>query len=84
VFCLFTARTKKIFNLVCLLYVNTAKKSIAAGALKIHGKNEISLQQLDAAMDDLVLLKYPLKKRVLQACASCISHNGKVMVKGLL
>jgi len=61
---------------------NSAKKAIAAGALKIHDKNEISLQQLDAAMDDLVLLKYPLKKRVLQACASCISHNGKVTVKG--
>ena len=60
---------------------NAAKKSIAAGALKICDKNDISLQQLDAAMDDLVLLKYPLKRRFLQACVSCIHHNGTVTVK---
>ena len=29
-------------------------------------------------MDDLLLLKPPLKKRFLQACVSCIAYDGKV------
>ncbi len=59
-----------------------AVKEIGAGALRLRPKAEISLKQLDAAMDDIVLLKYPLKKRFLQACVACITSDGKVTVKG--
>jgi hypothetical protein len=32
-------------------------------------------------MDELEYLKPPLKKRLLQACVSCISHDGEVTVQ---
>lgn len=59
-----------------------ARKAIGAGALKLRPKQEISLKQLDQAMDDLMFLKYPLRKRFLQACAACLNSDGKVTVKG--
>ncbi len=58
-----------------------AKRSIAAGALKMVDKKDLSLVALDAAMDDLALLKPPIKKRFLQACVNCISHDGKVTIE---
>ncbi|HHJ34226.1 MAG TPA: hypothetical protein ENJ87_00525 [Gammaproteobacteria bacterium] len=58
-----------------------AKRSISAGALKLLPKETISLESLNQAMDELEYLKPPLKKRFLQACVSCISHNGKVTIQ---
>lgn len=58
-----------------------AKRSIAAGALKMLDKKDISLDALNTAMDDLELLKPPIKKRFLQACVNCISHDGKVTIE---
>ena len=58
-----------------------AKRSIGAGALKMVAKAKVSTGVLDLAMDDLVLLKPPLKKRFLQACVSCISHDGEVSLQ---
>lgn len=55
-----------------------AKRAIGAGALQILPKAKLSTALLDMAMDDLVLLKPPLKKRVLQACVSCIADDGKL------
>lgn len=60
---------------------DTAKRSVAAGALNITPKTEISLDSLNVAMDELEFLKPPIKKRFLQACVSCISHDGKVTVQ---
>jgi len=40
-----------------------------------------SIDLLDMAMDELLLLKPPLKKRFLQACISCIAYDGKVTVQ---
>ncbi len=58
-----------------------AKRSVSAGALKLLAKDTISLDGLDNAMDELTFLKPPLKKRFLQACVSCISHDGKVTIQ---
>ena len=58
-----------------------AKQSIAAGALSLLPKDEVSLENLNDAMDELEHLKPPLKKRFLQACVSCISHDGKVSIR---
>lgn len=60
---------------------DTAKRSVAAGALSITAKAEISLDSLNSAMDELAFLKPPIKKRFLQACVSCISHDGEVSVQ---
>ena len=57
-----------------------AKRSVGAGALTLFAKEEISLDKLNNAMDELEFLKAPLKKRFLQACVSCISHKGKVTI----
>lgn len=57
---------------------DTAKRAIKAGALQMLDKSEINLSRLNAAMDDLEFLKPPLKKRFLQACVTCIAHDGKV------
>ena len=58
-----------------------AKRSIAAGALTILPKSAVSLDGLNNAMDELEFLKPPLKKRFLQACVSCIAHDGQVTVQ---
>jgi Zn-dependent protease with chaperone function/uncharacterized tellurite resistance protein B-like protein len=58
-----------------------AKRSVGAGALRMVAKEKVSTGVLDMAMDDLVLLKPPLKKRFLQACVSCIAHDGEVSLQ---
>lgn len=58
-----------------------AKRSVGAGALKLLPKDAISLDGLNDAMDELAFLKPPLKKRFLQACVNCISHDGKVTLQ---
>lgn len=63
------------------LAFDTAKRSVGAGALSLLAKESISLDSLNTAMDELGFLKPPIKKRFLQACVSCISHDGKVTVQ---
>ncbi len=60
---------------------NNAKHSVSAGALSLLPKDAISLDSLNDAMDELEFLKPLLKKRFLQACVSCISHDGKVTIQ---
>jgi len=58
-----------------------ARRSIRAAALSLLPKDAISLDSLNDAMDELEYLKPPLKKRFLQACVSCIAHDGKVTIQ---
>ena len=60
---------------------DTAKRSIAAGALEFIEEKKVTITQLDAAVDELELLKPPIKKRFLQAAATCIAHDGKVKIQ---
>lgn len=63
------------------LAFDAAKRSIGANALSLLDKSAISMEALNAAMDELELLKPPLKKRLLQACVNCIAHDGKVTLQ---
>ncbi len=63
------------------LAFDTAKRSVAAGALSLLPKADVSLDSLNTAMDELEFLKAPLKKRFLQACVSCISNDGEVTIQ---
>ncbi len=63
------------------LAFDDAKRSVSAGALSLLSKEAISLDSLNDAMDELEFLKPPIKKRFLQACVSCISHDGKVTIQ---
>ena len=58
-----------------------ARSSVNAGALRLLPKEAISLASLNEAMDELEFLKPPIKKRFLQACVNCISHDGKVTIQ---
>jgi len=58
-----------------------AKRAVGIGALKLLAKDAISLDSLNEAMNELEFLKPPLKKRFLQACVSCIAHDGKVTIQ---
>ncbi len=60
---------------------DAAKRSVGIGALKLLAKDAISLDSLNVAVDELAFLKPPLKKRFLQACVNCISHDGQVTVQ---
>ncbi|MCK5395453.1 MAG: M48 family metallopeptidase [Gammaproteobacteria bacterium] len=60
---------------------DSATRSVGAGALRLLPKTDVSLDSLNAAMDELELLKPPIKKRFLQACVNCISHDGKVTIQ---
>ena len=58
-----------------------ARSSVGASALSLLPKEAISLDSLNEAMDELEFLKPPIKKRFLQACVSCIAHDGKVTIQ---
>ena len=60
---------------------DAARRSVGAGALGLLAKDLISLDSLNEAMDELEFLKPPLKKRFLQACVACISHDGEVTIQ---
>jgi Zn-dependent protease with chaperone function len=60
---------------------DNAKRAIKAGALHFLPKQDISLESLNKAMDELEFLKPPIKKRFLQACVACIAYDGKVSLK---
>jgi len=60
---------------------DAAKRSVGAGALRLLPKADVSVDALNAAIDELELLKAPIKKRFLQACVNCISHDGKVTIQ---
>jgi hypothetical protein len=60
---------------------DAARRSVGAGALGLLAKDMISLDSLNEAMDELEFLKPPLKKRFLQACVACISHDGEVSIQ---
>ena len=60
---------------------DNAKRSVGAGALRLLPKADVSVDGLNAAIDELELLKPPIKKRFLQACVTCISHDGKVTIQ---
>lgn len=55
-----------------------AKRSVSAGALKYISDSHIPVEQLDHALDELLMLKPPIKKRFLQACVHCIAQDDEV------
>jgi hypothetical protein len=60
---------------------DSAKRSVGAGALRLLEKKFVSLDCLISAIDELELLKPPIKKRFLQACVNCIAHDDKVTIQ---
>lgn len=60
---------------------DAAKRSVGAGALQLLAVSEMTAENLSIAMDQLEQLKPPIKKRFLQACVSCITHNGEVTIQ---
>ena len=60
---------------------DTAKRSVAAGALEFIEDKKITITQLNTAIDELELLKPPIKKRFLQAAVTCIAHDGQVKIQ---
>jgi hypothetical protein len=60
---------------------DNARQSISAGALSMLPKDAISLDSMNAAMDELEFLKPPIKKRFLEACVACIAHDGEVTIQ---
>ena len=49
--------------------------------LKLLGQSECGLKVVDETLDVLVLAAPPIKKRILNACATCIGHDGRVAVE---
>jgi Zn-dependent protease with chaperone function len=59
----------------------SAKNSVGATALTLLPEDVVSIENLNLAIDELALLKPPIKKRFLQACVNCISHDGKISIQ---
>ena len=57
--------------------------AIGAGALQRIARKDMSLHNLDAAVDKLEQVKPLLKPRLLKAFAACISADGRVTVDGI-
>jgi Zn-dependent protease with chaperone function len=60
---------------------DTAKRSVSAGALEFIEDKKITITQLNTAIDELELLKPPIKKHFLQAAVTCIAHDGQVKIQ---
>ena len=56
----------------------------AAGttALKFAPREQLTLANLNDAIDKLEELKPPLKPRLLKACAACLMHDGHATIEG--
>jgi len=56
----------------------------AAGitALKFVPREQLTLDNMNEAVDKLAELKPLLKPRILKACAACLMHDGQATVKG--
>ena len=48
---------------------------------KLHNKEKISLKELDAALDDLAMLKPRFKKMLLEACATVVMADNHVLTQ---
>ena len=66
------------------------RRAFQLGAAKLPGsgtrvqllpRDQCSLQSLDAALDQLLTAAPQIKKRVLEACAACISADGKATIE---
>ena len=62
---------------------NAGCDAIGAGALNFIARKDLSLQQLNDAVDKLEQLKPLLKPRLLKACAACINVDGQVSIDGI-
>lgn len=59
------------------------RAAIGAGALRSLPRDQITVDDLDSAMDELVMLKPLLKQRFLKACATTLTHNDQVTIEGV-
>ena len=62
---------------------DAGRLAIGAGALRRIARQDMSLHQLDAAVDKLEQIKPLMKPRLLKACAACITADGHVTVDGI-
>ena len=62
---------------------NFGVKEIGAHAFKITPKSELTLNSINASLDQLMQLKPLLKPRILKACAAIIMTDGKTTRKGI-
>jgi len=62
---------------------NLGVKEIGAHAFKIIPKSELTLNSINASLDQLMQLKPLLKPRILKACAAIIMTDGKTTRKGI-
>lgn len=58
------------------------KTEIGAGALQIAPREQLTLDNLNSAVDELAKLKPLLKPRILKACAACIMYDKQASIRG--
>ena len=61
---------------------DAGKSEIGAGALKFAPREQLTLDNLNAALDELEKLKPLLKPRILKACAACIMYDNEASIRG--
>ena len=61
---------------------NTGIAAAGTTALKFAPREQLTLDNLNEAIDKLEALKPLLKPRILKACAACLMYDGKATIKG--
>ena len=61
---------------------DAGKAEVGAGALQFAQRDQLTLDNLNAAIDELEKLKPLLKPRILKACAACIMYDNKAGIRG--
>ena len=69
-----TETAKKAFD--------AGKAEVGAGALQFAPREQLTLDNLNTAIDELEKLKPLLKPRILKACAACIMYDNKASIRG--
>ena len=61
---------------------DAGKAEVGAGALQFAQRDQLTLDNLNMAIDELEKLKPLLKPRILKACAACIMYDNKASIRG--
>ena len=61
---------------------DAGKSEVGAGAIQFAHREQLSLDNLNYAIDELETLKPLLKPRILKACAACIMYDNKATIRG--
>ena len=51
------------------------------GGLRLHERRDLGVRRIDVALEELARATPKLKRSIVQACATCVAHDGTVTLE---